>query len=69
MREVPRRPNAEELQQYQTDAAALLRTAIRAAIRDQDSVDFHVYANAASAIGDYAIARSRWLKFYQEDYL
>lgn len=67
--EVPRRPNAEDLQFYQTSAATLLRSAIFSAINNQNPMEVDVYVHAATAIGDYAIARSRWLKNHQEEYL
>ena len=69
MREVPRTPNARELQDYQVAAATMLRAAIFDAIKNQDPLKLDTYANAATAIADYALARSRWMKYHQEDYL
>lgn len=69
MREVPHRPSAEEMQRYRINAAVMLRAAIFSAIRNQDSTEIDTYATAANAIGDYALARSRWVKYYEEDYL
>jgi hypothetical protein len=60
--EVPSRPNGEDMQFYRTNAATLLRAAIFSAIREQDSMEMDVYAHAAAAVGEYAIARARWLK-------
>lgn len=69
MREVPRRPSAEDLQTYQVAAATSLRAAIFEAIRSQDPLQIETYGNAATALADYTIARSRWLKYHQEEYL
>lgn len=69
MREVPRRPDAEDMQFYRTTAACSLRTAIFAAIDKRDPMELEVYISAANAIGDYTVARSRWLKNHQEEYL
>lgn len=71
MRDVPVRPTAEDMQQYRTAAAVMLRSAIFSAVRTraEDPLEIDIYAHAANALGDYAIARSRWVKFHQEDYL
>lgn len=69
MKEVPRRPDSEDMQFYRTTAASALRTAIFSAVREQNPMEIEVYAHAANAIGDYAVARARWLRNHQEEYL
>lgn len=69
MRDVPRRLSAQDMEHYRTAAAEGLRTAIFAALREQNPDEVESYVQAANALGDYAVARSRWIKHHQEDYL